>query len=532
MKNKFAQLRQLSQMDIRALLEYVKRITISQKQVLDLVEWIYKIALVVALGCMTVAMVGWLFPPKFSVTSKKQVHEDYGFAQESKARLRILSAFDAGGAEGKDPLWLELRGFLDFVGVNARPDNASGCVAIFRWLSTGSELRGCVGQTIYFASSQSQWTRVDKSHPFSLAIKLLQGQLIDGTMQLQLEVLHPKEGDGLEIIETITLVRDIAKKSADVTGLQAIVRGGCKWWGPDLFLMNHAGESKDLGCMQRLEIGPTNKAQIFYLGPGYGLIQKGQEFIRCPLGTQTQGHTLWVVEDVNPDKLKIVAWSVSGDQKQEINISKTIESWQPQPLQSQIQLAGVRSKDQLLVQIQQERWNLKNFDWLLHTAQGWEKIRTAEQVDAYVLGELKGELLVLSGLQQESAGAWKAFFRLYSPCRSLVEEFELHTNSLNNAASTPPSLDGPTPEQLKDPSSLFVPMRHREEETVKWPEGETRARLPPSDISPEKMLDILRGLSEPDGSNIIEPKQATTPPVSGANSTQTSKSAQPKAEKK
>lgn len=580
--------RQISQIDIKTVLESLKNFSPTNKQILTFFEKLCELLFFVSISILLYTFLS-LFVSFEKLPQENSSKSGYSFAQTPNTRLKAISGFDAAGLEGKDPLWLELRSCLEFASLNARPDNPQGQLARFRWTTTNEEFVAKQGLINYFGQTQDQsielassnleatnlWQNLQGPNEAKIAFKVTRVSLEGQQMIVELDIFKPSSSYAFEkeellqnqeiklgqyenkidqekrsevtqlqsqnlpatwsLVESVTLKKEQVKRTSDASALQALIRSGCRWYGPDLFLTHH-GSDKTPDIKQRLEIGPTNRLTVLYVGAGTGIISKGSEFVSALLGKATQDHTLWTFDQIVDGKLQLTAWNASGDVTVKISLNKQMEPWQPQSIQSKISLGGLRGNDSLLVQIQQDRWNLKVHDWLFKNSKGWEKILTQEQLDQFVIGKLKGELLILKNFRQDPQSLELiASFRLYSPSRSQMHDFELRTSQVaGNFSKKSPSESNqnkesqervgksPLREELLDPSSRFIPLPSKEQEMPTWPDDEDRAWQPPTDISPEKMLEILQRMNS---ENPIEKsqKQDQAPQTPGLKSNLTPK---------
>lgn len=445
--------------------------------------WIFA-GLFIALGAVCFM---WPLPKTKMVVARTAM---YDFQSEEAQRHKIWVSLFAGPQESKDALWLKLRADMDCIGVNARPDNIDGPQVIFRWVKDQAPFSAVTGQILYFGW-QATTPCLYASHELAqIGVKILEIQSAQNSASVHLELVKPDAAGQWQSVEQFWIQRDYPKKSPEINQLASLQKMQCRWWGTDLFLLHHTDEqSKDLSTMQRLEVFTSGKQQIFYLGPTQGIILQGKELFQVPLGEASRAKPLYTMEDFDDEGLKMVGWSSSGEFAHHFIVKKQQESWKPSMLQSQIRLAGARSKDVILTQVGEQRWNLRVHDWLLHTPKGWQKIATPSQLDQYVQGLLIGELLIFRELVSEE-GQWIARFRLYSNARSQMVDFEVGTANTNAPVPTRRI----NRDALQEVESNFIPVLKGNPDEHVWPYDDDRAWQPPMEISPQKMLEILKSL--------------------------------------
>lgn len=408
-------------------------------------------------------------------------------------RLALMQALALAGVESRDPAWMEFRAFADCVGVNARPDLENPLV-IWRWNNSGRNFEIAQGQILYVNSELLSKSSLASNQTAQAGFLIKKAYHESSQMVVEIEVLKKEEGS-FKALESFKLVRPLSASSQD-TSLSIIKRMQVKWYGPDEFLMEHASESEQWKATQRLEFGSGNRIETIILLPGFALVKQKQSMVAQVMGSLTQGMPIWVVEDVEAGGLRFRAWSVSGLYSEAVVLPRQSEQWAAKALQDQISLSAVRSGAQISIRIQDQRWNLQLYDWLLHTQTGWMKLTQPKQIDDYVEGKLVGELLILRNLIHEAEG-WRADFRLYSPIRSQKHDFSLRQQDIpsSNIDTSPPAIINSEAPQIPT-EDYFVPLQKDPDQEEKWDPNDVRAWEPPTNITPHAMQEILKSISE------------------------------------
>jgi hypothetical protein len=442
----------------------------------------------------TISLIAIFLKPSSSASKVSSKHSVYHFNLSEDQRQKIWVSLASGPRESRDPLWLKLCSHLIYKGINARPDNASGPNVIFEWIKSQNNLLISPQQTHYFLCKSNEVVVQEGMEGANLGVTILEILSSEVQPKTHIELTKPDLKGVWKTTESFWLQKNDKKKPAQKSQnsiLTALQKSQCRWFGPDLFLLNHS-DPQNVKQMQRLEIISHGKQKVYYIGPEDGLIQKDKEWTVHHLGEKTRRYPLFIVEKFDEEKLSLLAWSSDGMTCYPVNINKQQEVWRPYELQDQLRLINARSKDQVLMQIGNQRWNLKIFDWMMHSQQGWQKITSSQVVDQYVAGQIQAELLIFKDLKIDPQGQVTAYFTLYSPYRSQIHHFELSSSFNAPPSSTLQPMQ--SIEMQRDPNAKFVPMPRSEDEKLKWPAEQERAWQPPQEISPQTMLDILKAI--------------------------------------
>lgn len=204
-----------------------------------------------------------------------------------------------------------------------------------------------------------------------------------------------------------------------------LARQRARWFGVDKFLERHGGEEfADIADKNRVDFGDKDDVYSVYLGEGSALIWDGARWKTVIPGEKSRGYPLLVVKKVEDRLMNLELWDPDGNKKIALNLLKSMETWVPTNIQKDFKFLGARTRSQFVFEIDDEKMLLSPHDWLLLTDDGWKKLNSPEEIDAYVDRNEIGTLFVFDGIdrlgdQQVLKGA------LYNPSRTQVEELEL-----------------------------------------------------------------------------------------------------------
>lgn len=204
-----------------------------------------------------------------------------------------------------------------------------------------------------------------------------------------------------------------------------LARQRARWYGIDKFLERHGGdEYADIAGKNRVDFGEKDDTYSVYIGEGTALIWDGIRWKSVIPGEKSRGYPLLVVKKVEDRLMNLELWDPEGNKKIALNLLKSTETWVPTNIQKDFKFLGARTRSQFVFEVDDEKMLLSPHDWLLLTSDGWRKLNSAEDVDAYVDREETGTLFVFDGIdrlgdQQVLKGA------LYNPSRTQVQELEL-----------------------------------------------------------------------------------------------------------
>ncbi len=170
-----------------------------------------------------------------------------------------------------------------------------------------------------------------------------------------------------------------------------------KWWGVDRLFNQYGGaEYGHLGQKQMLEIGEGKEISFLFVAAGDFLsFSEGKWKVLETLDGSAKDAPLAHVRAMGERGLEIEAWDREGF----LLLDKVIQAEpqgsfrvQPEQLFTEVRM---RSSTQVSCLLEKRRMILKEGDWLFKTNTGWSKLKTLNEIEAFLNHELVGELFVV-----------------------------------------------------------------------------------------------------------------------------------------
>jgi len=178
-----------------------------------------------------------------------------------------------------------------------------------------------------------------------------------------------------------------------------LARQKARWYGFDCFLEKHGGEEFSLSKgKQRIDFGENQNLYSVFVKQGDCLIWEDDRWNIIEPGKKSLGYHLLLVKKVDERLMNFELWDVEGKGKTVLNLLKSSESFVAQNVEDTFRFVGARTRSQFVFEVDDERMLLRPQDWLVMTDEGWQKITTPEEIDAYVDRKLKGPLFIFDGI--------------------------------------------------------------------------------------------------------------------------------------
>lgn len=369
----------------------------------------------------------------------------------------------------------DLRQELQFCGKNARPD-ASLEGAYFHVSLKGSGERACVreGERTYLVYqghySSKALRQLPAREPLATAITPLWGEASieeseshsyvfspgnqptplwfevkstnENTLEVRVSILDekgalvssPKELRSFhiqaqEFPKTQVFGWDLGKYRVDTT---LLVRQKARWMGPDLFLEIHGGDefAHAIG-KEKIDFLDGDSAYSCFIGPGDFLVWKKDRWEVPRKNENTQSLPLLVVKKIEEKIMSLELWDPEGRGKLLLSLIRCKDHTRPPNLAQEMKFVGAKTWAQFIVECRMGgRMTLKLHDWLVLTQDGWTKLDSPEQVDAYVNQTITGPLFILDKMNKQN-GHQILVGHLFNASRTEVEVVELSTSPPN-----------------------------------------------------------------------------------------------------
>lgn len=224
-----------------------------------------------------------------------------------------------------------------------------------------------------------------------------------------------------------------------------LARQKAKWYGFDRFLEKHGGEEFS-SCVgrHRVDFGDSDKRYSVFVMAGDCLIWDANRWKVVPPGTESLSNHLLVVKKIDDRIMNFELWDVEGKNKVVLNIIKAHETNKNQIFDNTFKFVGARTRSQFVFEIDEERVLLRPKDWLVLTEDGWKKLTTSEEIDAYVEQKTAGPLFVFDGIVKKDDH--QVFYgTMFNSARTEMQSIELPIMQGGSAPSTienhPPKTD-------------------------------------------------------------------------------------------
>ena len=180
-----------------------------------------------------------------------------------------------------------------------------------------------------------------------------------------------------------------------------LMRQKAKWYGQDLFLQRYGGPEYEYARFkERIEFEGAGFNYACYVKEGDLLADLEGEWRVVEAGPESIGKSLLLVKKVSEQSITFDLWDQEGKRKITLELHRTPVPASPITNQMEIKLVGARSRKDWIAEIGGKRMLLRTDDWLLCHDGDCERLSETQQIDAYLSGDLKGELIILEGTQR------------------------------------------------------------------------------------------------------------------------------------
>jgi len=215
---------------------------------------------------------------------------------------------------------------------------------------------------------------------------------------------------------------EIAGCKADASFL---VRQKARWIGPDLFLEQHGGEEFAFAAgRQRIDFLSDTDPYACFVKQNDCLIWKEGKWHLALSPEKTADFPLLYVKKIEDKVIVFELWDIEGRNRLTMSLMR-IKDYENLPdLITEFKFVGAKTWAQFIVECRGERLIIKPHDWLLYTPEGWHKINSVEEVDAYVSQKMIGSLFVLDKMVKQN-GRQALIGHLFNSSRTEIQIVEL-----------------------------------------------------------------------------------------------------------
>lgn len=426
----------------------------------------------------------------------------------------------------------DLRPSLTYYGTNTRPDSSTGQVRLQFGL-TGNQAFVAVeqGKPLYLLYDRSQmpgryifspdnvptglWVEAVSRDNDAVVKVFLQdenGNLITEPRQRLEFTLQEKEfarfGGG---------TWELGKMRVDGT---LLARQRARWYGQDEFMNRHGGtEYAAMTNKERIEFGEGDERYVVYVGLNECLIWDGKRWQLSSSVQSSKTFPLLCVKKIEDRLMRLELWDVEGKGRVALNLLKSTEAWAPQVIQRDFKFVSVRTLSQYVFDIRKDRVVLRPGDWLLQGKEGWKRLVTPEEIDAYVDGRLTGVLFVFNGVVKKDDGSQVLSATLYNSSRSVAAPIEIpieHAGPVLGTGSKEPTAKPEAAKHPESPKPSVAPqIKERPVEIPQEKLPEEKPAEPPLPVDQAAPMEIqVPDLMSPNADEIDRIKQLLAPPSS------------------
>lgn len=256
-----------------------------------------------------------------------------------------------------------------------------------------------------------------------------------------------------------------------------LARQKARWYGLDRFLEKYGGEEyKDLQHKQRIDFGEGDDLYSVYVALGQCLTWKDNRWVPLKEGETALDSVLLCVKKIDDRVMNLELWDIDGKGKISLNLIKVHEAWLPKNLEDSYKFVGARTRSQLIFEIDDERMLLRPHDWLILTPEdGWQKLETSKDIDAYIERKLIGPLFVFDHIERRDDRP-VVFGTLFNAARTEMVPVEFSLQQNNGPSSPQPPQPGPSQHKYRDdnprrPMREGAGMEYMNREYMEGPEG-------------------------------------------------------------
>jgi len=373
---------------------------------IEQVFFIAQIAVATGLLLVVILLLGHGRREGFDARVSKDVVKDFS---------RMLSGPLALRENAKSPLAISLEQKLMFVAQSVRPDMEGDRVLKIGVMGSDVERVVKEGEAIRCNLGIHEGGGVESVEFSDEGDTEMAVQVADGK-SLYLQV---KRAAG-EVMDLVLNARGIAKGGKVPGGLSC-----AKMWGEDLFFQKYGGARyRPMGKKVQVEV---DGKYVVYLAEGDFLTFQDGKWCLVELGEAPKAAPLAKVVSMG-NGLELEAWDGKGfslfQAKLERERGKALR-FDPQQV---IQEAKMRTSRQVSCKIGKQRMTLQGGDWLLKRKDSWHKLRSKDEIDAFLNHELRGELLVIDSI--DKSGLVRGNY--FNEMRTEVQPLSFRAASSNN----------------------------------------------------------------------------------------------------
>jgi hypothetical protein len=308
----------------------------------------------------------------------------------------------------------DLKKYLVYYGKNGRPD-AVADKPLLHFAFTGNKAISSVspGERLYILYDRKlnppQYIFSPGNSESSLWIEAkAEGNEAHVTATMKSEngaIIHEPEANANFSLPEKEYVRmgantwEIGKNKVEAT---LLARQKARWYGHDVFLEKHGGkEYADKLGKQRIDFGEGDDIYSIYAGLNDAIVWTNDRWKVVQPGPESLGKPMLIIKKIEDRLLNMELWDPEGKGKITLNLLKSSEPQASVNIPQRFKFVGARTRTQFVFEIDGERMLLSPHDWLLLTKEGWVKLQTPEEIDAYVDRKNIGPMFVFDSVEKK-----------------------------------------------------------------------------------------------------------------------------------
>lgn len=271
------------------------------------------------------------------------------------------------------------------------------------------------------------------NHPTSLWCQLYPRSVAD-EVDISVEMVDEKRGE----ISTPMEHHLFSLKKADqakahgaweIGGLRVdstlFIRQKAHWSGGDLFLERHGGEEYAFALgRERIDFLDDVDPYCCFVKAGDFLVWKDQKWMHANTSPQSLDLPLLIVKKIEEKVIIFELWDCDGKSRINLSLVRSRE-YDPFPdIEQEFKFVGVKTWAQFIVECRKERMILRPHDWLILTKEGWQKLNSPEEIDAFLSHKITGPLFILDQLTKQN-GRQTLIGHLFNASRTEMKEIAL-----------------------------------------------------------------------------------------------------------
>ncbi len=190
----------------------------------------------------------------------------------------------------------------------------------------------------------------------------------------------------------------------EVAGFRAdsslLIRQKCAWFGQDLFLQELGDETFAFAFdKERIDFLDPEDPYFCFVGTGDCLAFWDGRWHEVEPGEESRDLPLLVAKKIDEKAISFDLWAPNGKARIPIELRRA-NAMSTFADKFDLKLVGARSRKDWIAELGGTRMLLRADDWLILQDNEWRKITTAEELDEYIYGAVRGPLLVLQGSEK------------------------------------------------------------------------------------------------------------------------------------